>query len=440
MHYSTIIIGAGISGIKAAVDLQAAGVSVLVLEARDRAGGRLLSIETPSGNTFDLGALWFHDSLRNPLFDQARRLGNIEYYYDDGKRVYLNRNGVIDEWTFDAALGELMTFIALEYAEKSDVSLEEACAEYVKRHPDNAIAAAVARMWGELWYGESWSRLSAKHAFGGEAHLGRNVLVKSGYSKVFQNVLHELPETFRRDNIHLAEPVTIIDHSQQLIHVTTTKASYTCDYIVLTIPYSLWNGSDLVKWTPPLPPHITKIQPDLQFAYLGKIFLEFDECFWPPDVDRFYAVTDAVPHTDPQPWDYPLLFLNYQAISGKPALGFLCQNPLSRHFERLTAEQIWALVKPVIAKFATGPVSAPRAVHKTPWGSDPWVRGSYGTIPVNLNPEQIVETLQKGISPRVRLAGAETTPGSANGCAHGGWFSGQREAAYIVKQTKRLKI
>ena len=57
-HSDVIVVGAGISGLAAASELVAAGVSVVVFEGRDRIGGRLLT-HTLGGDAFDLGATWF---------------------------------------------------------------------------------------------------------------------------------------------------------------------------------------------------------------------------------------------------------------------------------------------------------------------------------------------------------------------------------------------
>jgi polyamine oxidase len=61
-----IVVGAGIAGLTVANALVAAGVECLVVEARDRIGGRLCTAEL-AGHPVDLGASWIHSPVGNPL-------------------------------------------------------------------------------------------------------------------------------------------------------------------------------------------------------------------------------------------------------------------------------------------------------------------------------------------------------------------------------------
>lgn len=57
--YDAVVVGAGVSGLVAARRLVAAGLTTVVLEARDRVGGRLLTLDAEGGGRVDLGASWF---------------------------------------------------------------------------------------------------------------------------------------------------------------------------------------------------------------------------------------------------------------------------------------------------------------------------------------------------------------------------------------------
>ena len=68
-----IVVGAGMAGLAAASRLKKEGAEVIVLEARDRAGGRVWTSRS-LGLPVDLGASWIHGRRRNPLTDMAGEL------------------------------------------------------------------------------------------------------------------------------------------------------------------------------------------------------------------------------------------------------------------------------------------------------------------------------------------------------------------------------
>ncbi|MGD2042306.1 MAG: FAD-dependent oxidoreductase, partial [Acidimicrobiia bacterium] len=73
MH-DVIVVGAGVAGLTAASQLNTAGLDVVVLEARDRIGGRTHT-QTLGDATVDMGAAWLHDPLHNPLSPYLDSLG-----------------------------------------------------------------------------------------------------------------------------------------------------------------------------------------------------------------------------------------------------------------------------------------------------------------------------------------------------------------------------
>nr|HAQ92751.1 FAD-dependent oxidoreductase [Afipia sp.] len=69
------IIGAGAAGLAAARTLENSGLSVLVLEARERIGGRSQTVILPGDIVFDVGCEWLHSADKNPFVAVARDLG-----------------------------------------------------------------------------------------------------------------------------------------------------------------------------------------------------------------------------------------------------------------------------------------------------------------------------------------------------------------------------
>ncbi len=69
------IIGAGAAGLAAARTLEGSGLSSIVLEARDRIGGRAHTMIVGDGIPFDLGCGWLHSADRNPFVGIAEQLG-----------------------------------------------------------------------------------------------------------------------------------------------------------------------------------------------------------------------------------------------------------------------------------------------------------------------------------------------------------------------------
>src|SRR5512146_2971986 len=66
-----VVIGAGLAGLAAARELQAQGHDVVVVEARDRVGGRVWTSTQWADAPLDFGASWIHGTQGNPITELA---------------------------------------------------------------------------------------------------------------------------------------------------------------------------------------------------------------------------------------------------------------------------------------------------------------------------------------------------------------------------------
>lgn len=82
MSQSILIVGGGLAGLTAARLLHQAGIGFRLLEARERLGGRILSVDEtgrPSGDGFDLGPSWFWPGMQPAMGDLVHQLG-LHYF------------------------------------------------------------------------------------------------------------------------------------------------------------------------------------------------------------------------------------------------------------------------------------------------------------------------------------------------------------------------
>lgn len=102
MVFDVVIVGGGLSGCSAAYDLHKAGKSVLVVEARDRIGGKTYSVDTQKGGRSDIGGAWFNEHTQHsitklvreanlPFMEQSVR-GTASLELEEGKvQHYIDR-------------------------------------------------------------------------------------------------------------------------------------------------------------------------------------------------------------------------------------------------------------------------------------------------------------------------------------------------------------
>ena len=96
-----VVVGAGLSGLKAAYEVQKNGYSCAVVEARDRVGGKTWSVDRNDGRFVDLGAAWINDTNQSEVFGLAQALGlKTVVQNTTGNVVQQDLNGAVSQFKY----------------------------------------------------------------------------------------------------------------------------------------------------------------------------------------------------------------------------------------------------------------------------------------------------------------------------------------------------
>ncbi|WP_431281883.1 flavin monoamine oxidase family protein [Humitalea sp. 24SJ18S-53] len=402
-----LVIGAGAAGIAAARALVAAGRSVLVLEARDRVGGRAWTIDTPEG-AFDAGASWLHSGRTNPLTPLARGLGVTLADHD--------------------ALGDEITFVGPRRASPAEVAARDAAQAGFYAHvkaagPGPRGVPIPTGPWGPTiaaWAGDliSAAPLAAidLHDFTANALDPPNLLPEGGFGHLVARLGGGLP-------IRLSCPVTALDWSGPGVVAQTAAGPVTAKHAIVTLPTPLLLD---FAFSPPLPVPQQAAAEALPLGLLTKVLLPA------AGADRLDVVPFSVVDRQIAPGETLVTFLLWPF--GQPhALGFvggpvawaLADQPPSATIALMRAE--------IAARFGARGESAfdwGRAIV-TDWGRDPWSRGAYSHARPGQAAARGVLGTPLDAARRVILAGEACHPTLA-GTVGGAWESGLRAAAMIT--------
>jgi monoamine oxidase len=414
------VVGAGVSGLTAARDLTRSGADVVVVEARDRIGGRTWTADV-GGSAIDLGGSWIHGPFRNPLADEVRAAGLTwanDGMWGMGLTVYVDGEGWAPADVVSTLVAAQADFDSSEAASilGGEPTYADAAAWYVADRRLTGRQAEVARFgieWldGALNTGGLPDVVSAAGCGVYADHGGGNVMITGGYVRLVEHLATGL-------DIRLGEPAVSIDHRADGATVTTSAAVYECDRVVVSVPLTVVQR-ELIAFDPPVTEHVAAAR-RLAMANLEKAVFRFHERFWPASARRMTFVSDD--HRFPT-------WIDTTHHAGAPTL-IAFYNPFATAGMLECSLDVRAAIALDVLRTMMPDAPDPLAVHMTNWTDDPLSRGSYSYVPVGGSPADMVQ-LGRPASDSVFFAGEHTVP-EAFGTVHGAFESGRRAAAAIT--------
>ncbi|MEZ4253305.1 MAG: NAD(P)/FAD-dependent oxidoreductase [Polyangiales bacterium] len=421
---TVVVVGAGVSGLAAARSIARAGVPVVVLEARERVGGRVQTTSVGRARV-DVGAAWIHGVVDNPVAQAFEAYGlrarphpwDIAVGFDASSGTALDRSSIahlesnVESWLFGLegqrdALGP-------------EATVAEAIDRFVTRFDDpteSRRTRALLRTVVELESAGPAEELSLADAFTESGFGGGDHLPVGGYAGFVEALARGL-------DVRFSHEVVRIEHDARGARVHTRDGStFDASHVVVTVPLGVLQA-DAISFEPPWPEAKRASLQRLRMGSLEKVVLVFEEPHWTLDRQILFHVSE-------RSGELPAFF-EISEDAGAPTLAVLYAGDYARRVQAAASdEELVARAVDALSEALDRSVPAPAHAYVTRWTEDPFARGAYAYVLPGGSREDYDVLAEPLPGERVLFAGEHTFfPYRAT--VTGAFVSGLREAARL---------
>lgn len=420
-----VVIGAGLSGLAAAKSLQNQGAEVVVLEGRDRTGGRLVTDWSLGKDApFEVGAGWIHGpSQENPTKQLADAVGSQYFLTEDENLTVFDAEGeeISEEWLeeIDEDWSDLLEKIDNELEMNDQRSLRDAIRDLSPGALSDPGILWALSAYTEFSKGAAIEDVSAVYHDDDEVFDLPDVVVATGYDRILEPFIEGL-------DIRLSSPVTAVYYDEDDGCTVSTEAEdIDADYVVCSVPLGvLKKGS--IAFDPPLPDDKQRAIDRVGFGSVTKLALKFEEAFWDEETQYFGVMTETKGR-----WNY---WVNYRTFSQENVLLGLSVGAYSPVADAMSTEDMVEDGLDVLRDVWEDDVTEPVQVLETHWATDPFAYGAYAYPRGGGRPSQF-ETLAEPVEDLIFFCGEHTTFDYA-GTTHGAYMSGLRAAEELIDEAE----
>lgn len=430
-----IVLGAGLAGLSAAADLLDAGRSVVVLEARDRIGGR---VDTRHDDRFPLplerGAEFLH-GFAPETWELVRRSQATAYEVSTANwgRVGRSLQRRDDMWE---EVGRVMC--RLETSADGDLSFVEFLRRHGSRFSPKVKRASLMYVAG--FNAADPATISVESLRLGEQESAviegdRSFRVLQGYAVIAQWLAQKIERAGGR--IILETEATAVRHRRGHIEVETQSTldrtkrarTYRARQLVVTLPLGVLQARQglrgAIRWEPDLPQKRVALR-KLHMGEVVKVVLDFAAPFWEhqgyDELGFFHSPDDPFPTW----WTtLPVRTARLTGWSGGPKaakLSKLSRTAILRRALTVLSRMLRASVDRLESRLRRGEVCN--------WQCDPFARGAYGYVKVG--GVEAVRQLAAPVDGTLFFAG-EATHAEMNGTTAAAIESGHRAAREVLE-------
>ncbi len=381
----TVVIGAGVSGLTAARFLVLAGQRVVVLEARDRIGGRTHTVHVDGVST-DLGASWIHGVDDNPLADVAQAFGmrmrefTVGSYQPDGRPIaYYGPTGErlsdesVQKFADDIREFDRHLEATIDASELGSTYLDavETTLAHLDWRPERSQRVREFLLHrSEEQYGV-WAGDLDAHGLDDDTVEGDEVVFPDGFDQLAAHLAKGL-------DVRLQHVVTSVTWSGDGVTISTDRGEFASARAVVTVPVGVLKSGDL-EFEPDLPEWIAGVISGFEMNNFEKIILSFPTKFWD---DGVYAIRQQGAAGE---WWHS--WYDLTALHGVPTLLTFAAGPSAIETREWGRTRIVESVLDALRGLYGERVENPHSVHITEWQDDPFSRGSYAYMTPGSTPE-----------------------------------------------------